>query len=62
MIRSRVTLATIEAAAIDSERASPRTTVSTRHARSGARLPSTRASQGRSGSASIARAIARKLA
>ena len=62
MIRSRVTLATIEAAAIDSERESPRTTVSTRQGRSGARLPSTRAAAGRRGRAASARFIAWKVA
>ena len=62
MMSSRVTLATMDAAAIESERESPRTTVATRQGRSGARLPSTSAAAGRRGRAASARAIAAKVA
>ena len=62
MIRSRVTLATMEAAAIDIESESPRTTVSTRQGMSGARLPSTSATDGRRGRAARARPIAVSVA
>ena len=60
MIPSRVTLATIDAAAIENERESPRTTVSTRQGSSGARLPSTSAAAGRRGSVAKARGPSRR--
>ena len=66
MIRSRVTLATIEAAAIDRLEASPLTIVRTAQGRVGAMLPSTSATSGRlpvrASSAAAARRIASRLA
>src|SRR5438034_1386965 len=62
MVRSRVTLATTEAAAIEKLSASPLTTVFTAHDSGGATLPSTSAMSGRSPSAVTARAIATRLA
>jgi hypothetical protein len=62
MIRSRVTLATTEAAAIERLSPSPPTTVRTGHGRVGATLPSTSATSGRTLSAATARDIARRVA
>ncbi len=58
MIRSRVTLATTEAAAIEKLRESPLTMVRTGQAIGGAMAPSTSAVSGATASASTARAIA----
>ncbi len=58
MKRSRVTLATIEAAAIDVTSASPDTTASQSQPQSIFMLPSTKTSLGRTGSALTARASA----
>ena len=62
MIRSRVTLATTEAAAIVKLSVSPLTTVFTAQDSGGAILPSTSAMSGATPSAATARAIALRLA
>ena len=62
MIRSRVTLAATEAAAIEKLRPSPLTMVCTGQASGGAMLPSTRAMSGRTPSEATARAIASNAA
>src|SRR5207237_1344794 len=62
MIRSRVTLAITEAAAIEKLKASPVTTVLTAQDSGGGTLPSTSAISGTSPSAATARRIARRLA
>ena len=58
MTRSRVTLATTDAAAIEKLSPSPPMTVSTAQATGGAIPPSTRAMSGKTPSAAMARAIA----
>ena len=62
MIRSRVTLATMDAAAIERHVASPRTTAVAGQASFGTRLPSIRVCAGATGSASTARAMASMVA
>ena len=62
MMRSRVTLAMTEAAAIEKLRASPSTTVCTAQSTGGAMLPSTNAISGRTPSTATARAIANRAA
>src|SRR6516165_1072853 len=62
MIRSRVTLATTEAAAIEKLSASPLTTVCTAQVSGGAITPSTSAVSGRTPSTATARAIAKSAA
>ena len=63
MIRSRLTLATIEAAAIDSERPSPPTSARPGQGNpGGTRLPSISAAPGAGSNAPIARRMARSVA
>ena len=62
MMRSRVTLATTDAAAIEKLSASPLMTVRTAHGSGGGTLPSTSAISGLIPSAATARPIAARLA